>query len=160
MEEALTPQWSPDGTRIAFSGPGEKPPVKLFVKEVGSLESAPTPVGASDRPNFASGWSGNSLGIVSVRTDAVRRDNLWLHRLQDNVDERLALDTEFNESHGRVSPDNRWIAYQTDASGRREVWMASFPPGRSGARYRSEAVRHPNGVTAARRLSTSRTTGG
>ena len=127
-EAAFTPQWSPDGARIAFSGPGEKPPVKLFIKDVGSLATAAR-VGASARPTFASSWSGNGGAIVSVRTDPIARDDLWVHRLQDHVDERLSVDTEFNETHGTVSPDNRWIAYQTDASGRREVWIASFPSG-------------------------------
>jgi hypothetical protein len=28
-----------------------------------------------------------------------------------------------------VSPDNNWIAYVTDESGRDEVWVASFPAG-------------------------------
>jgi len=28
-----------------------------------------------------------------------------------------------------VSPDDRWIAYVTDESGRDEVWVASFPSG-------------------------------
>jgi Tol biopolymer transport system component len=125
---AFTPQWSPDGARIAFSGPGEKPPIKLFIKNVG-IEGTATRAGVSNGPNFASSWSGDGRTIVSVRVDPVNRFDLWIHRLQDQVDERLSLDTEFNESHGRVSPDNRWIAYDTDASGRREVWVASFPSG-------------------------------
>jgi hypothetical protein len=29
-----------------------------------------------------------------------------------------------------VSPDNHWIAYVTDESGRDEVWVASFPAGK------------------------------
>ena len=125
---AFTPQWSPDGTRIAFSGPGEKPPLKLFVKDIASAGAA-TAVGVSNRPAFASGWSDGGRAIVSVRVDPITRDDLWIHRLQDHADERLSIDTPFNETHGRVSPDNRWIAYDTDASGRREVWIASFPSG-------------------------------
>ena len=124
----FTPQWSPDGARIAFSGPGEKPPLKLFIKHIGS-EGAATRVGVSSVPNFASSWSGDGRAIVSVRIDPITRNDLWIHRLQDHVDERLSIDTGFNESHAKVSPDNRWIAYDTDASGRREVWVASFPSG-------------------------------
>ena len=41
----------------------------------------------------------------------------------------LSFNTPFNESHGKVSSDNRWIAYDTDASGKNEVWVASFPSG-------------------------------
>ena len=86
-------------------------------------------VGVSSGANFASSWSGDGRSIVSVRIDPVTRNDLWVHRLQDTLTSACPFDTEFNESHGRVSPDNRWIAYDTDASGRREVWVASFPSG-------------------------------
>jgi Tol biopolymer transport system component len=39
----------------------------------------------------------------------------------------LSVNTTFNESHGRVSPDGRWLAYVTDQSGRDEVWIAMLP---------------------------------
>jgi hypothetical protein len=46
------------------------------------------------------------------------------------MDTRLSFNTPFSESHGRVSPDSRWIAYDSDASGATEVWVASFPSGK------------------------------
>ncbi len=125
---AFTPQWSPDGTRIAFSGPAEHPPVKLFVKGVGNAAAA-TRFGVSKTPNFASSWSGDGRSIVSVRIDPATRNDLWVHRLDDGVDERLPVNTSANEFHGRVSPDSQWIAYQSDAGGQSEVWVASFPSG-------------------------------
>ena len=47
--------------------------------------------------------------------------------MEPGVGEPLSFNTRFNESSGKVSPDNHWIAYVTDASGRDEVWVASFP---------------------------------
>ena len=125
---AFIPQWSPDGTRIVFTGPGEKPPIKLFIKNVANAGPAMS-VGVSRAPNFASSWGGDGRAIVSVRIDSAGRNDLWLHRLDDNVDERLSFNTAFNESNGRISPDSQWIAYDTDASGTSEVWVASFPSG-------------------------------
>jgi hypothetical protein len=37
------------------------------------------------------------------------------------------LNTQFNESEGKFSPDGRWIAYQSNESGRNEVYVAPFP---------------------------------
>ena len=37
------------------------------------------------------------------------------------------LDTPFNESMPSVSPDGRWLAYQSDESGRVEVYVRPFP---------------------------------
>ncbi|HTM58419.1 MAG TPA: protein kinase [Candidatus Udaeobacter sp.] len=35
--------------------------------------------------------------------------------------------TRFSETRGRFSPDGRWIAYDSDQSGRTEVYVRSFP---------------------------------
>ena len=127
---AYTPQWSPDGTRVAFSGPGEGPPPKLFVKNIAEEGPAvrlrtPSPI----LPDFASSWSADGRSVVSVRVDQGGGKDLWVHSLEHGVGEPLPVNTRFNESEAKVSPDNRWIAYVTDASGRDEVWVASFPAG-------------------------------
>jgi serine/threonine protein kinase len=128
---AFTPQWSPDGTRLAFSGPGEKPPPKLFVKDIGHqglavLLTAP----ATTAPDFASSWSADGRSIVTVREDAASGDDLWVHHPENGGAEPLPFNTRFNESLGKVSPDSRWITYVTDESGRDEVWVARFPEGK------------------------------
>jgi serine/threonine protein kinase len=125
---AFTPQWSPDGTRLAFSGPGQSPPPKLFIKTVAGVGAA-SRIGDSATPNFASSWSGDGKSIVSVRIDPATRNDLWVQRLQDTRGEPLPFNTAFNETSGKVSPDGRWIAYVTDKSGQEEVWVANFPSG-------------------------------
>jgi Tol biopolymer transport system component len=128
---AFTPQWSPDSTRVAFSGPGEKPPPKLFVKTVGDQGPAVRLTApATTAPDFASDWSADGHSIVSVRVDPARGNDLWLHDLVRGGGVPLPFNTRFNESLGKVSPDNHWIAYVTDESGREEVWVASFPAGK------------------------------
>src|SRR5262249_58836507 len=37
------------------------------------------------------------------------------------------LHSEFNELHGQLSPDSHWMAYTSDASGQREVYVRDFP---------------------------------
>ncbi|HEY0709152.1 MAG TPA: hypothetical protein VGG33_20245 [Polyangia bacterium] len=128
---AYTPQWSPDSTRVAFSGPGEKPPPKLFVKNIGDQAAAVRLTAPGTiAPDFASGWSADGRSIVSVRFDPRRGTDLWVHDTERGVGEPLPFNTSFNESLGTVSPDNQWIAYVTDESGREEVWVASFPAGK------------------------------
>src|SRR5262249_29653636 len=41
--------------------------------------------------------------------------------------------TEFNEMHAQVAPDSRWVAYDSDETGRSEIYVRSFPPGDGGA---------------------------
>ena len=124
---SYTPQWSPDGSRLIFSGPGQRPPPKMFVRAMSGTAAVSRVGSAEPMPDFASSWIGDS--VVSVRIDPVNRNDLWLHRMSDSSDTRLAVDTAFSESHGKVSPDGHWLAYVTDQSGRDEVWIATFPTG-------------------------------
>ncbi|HEU4522717.1 MAG TPA: protein kinase, partial [Thermoanaerobaculia bacterium] len=108
---AVTPLWSPEGTRIAYSGYGQGPPPKLYVKDMAGRGAAALVVDTR-LPNFASSWSADGGTVVSVRTtDPARKHDLWIQRLQDHVSQPLPLNTPSNESHGKVSPDGRWLAY-------------------------------------------------
>ena len=37
------------------------------------------------------------------------------------------LSTEFNEANAAISPNGAWVAYESDASGRSEVYVRPFP---------------------------------
>jgi eukaryotic-like serine/threonine-protein kinase len=39
----------------------------------------------------------------------------------------MYLQTPFNEHHGRLSADGKWMAYASDESGRWEVYVRAFP---------------------------------
>ena len=41
----------------------------------------------------------------------------------------LLLQSTANEVHGQISPDGRWIAYESDESGAYETYVQSFPKG-------------------------------
>ena len=129
FDEAYTPQLSPDGSRLLFSGPGPAPPPKLFLmSKLGTTE--PTLVAAASVPNFASGWSGDGRSAISVRVDPDNRGlDVWHQLLPKGPEQRLPFNTSSLESQAKVSPDNRWIAFVTDRSGKDEVWVASFPSG-------------------------------
>jgi hypothetical protein len=47
---------------------------------------------------------------------------------------RPYLRTTFNEDMGQFSPDTRWVAFQSDESGRYEVYIATFPEPRGKVR--------------------------
>src|SRR5206468_2101449 len=41
--------------------------------------------------------------------------------------ETTLLESEFENDIPRISPDNRWVAYQSRESGTWEIYLASFP---------------------------------
>ena len=63
--------------------------------------------------------------VVMLRADS--SDDLWLIDTEDATAARPLLDSAVDESAARISPDGRLIAYQTDVTGRVEVYVARFP---------------------------------
>ena len=56
------------------------------------------------------------------------RNDVWTYDVQKKTTGPL-LTSGFNEGWARVSPDGRWIAYVSDESQQREVYVRSFPSG-------------------------------
>jgi hypothetical protein len=54
--------------------------------------------------------------------------DLWALPLQGDAKPIPLLQTPFNEMLARLSPDDRWIAYMSDESGRYEIYVRSFSP--------------------------------
>jgi hypothetical protein len=46
----------------------------------------------------------------------------------------VVVQSAFNEMHAEFSPDGKWIAYTSDNSGRREIYVQAFPPGKERGR--------------------------
>ena len=65
--------------------------------------------------------------------DESRRRDLWVVPLTGGRKPIPFLTTPAQENFGQFSPDDRWIAYVSDESGRREVYVRDFAPDRSPA---------------------------
>ena len=55
--------------------------------------------------------------------------DLWIFPFPGDRKPAVFLQTPFNEECPAFSPDDRWIAYNSDASGRFEVYVRSFSSG-------------------------------
>ena len=52
---------------------------------------------------------------------------MWALPLEGEKKPLEVVRTDFNESQGQFSPDVRWIAYQSDRTGRKEIYLRPFP---------------------------------
>jgi serine/threonine-protein kinase len=117
------PQWSADGTTVAYSvnAPGGK---DIAMR---SLKGGVAPLLAS-RPGtqFASDWlrDGSALLVTDDGGPDGRHDILV--QPADGSAARPYAATDADETAARASPDGRWVAYTSDASGREEVYLDSF----------------------------------
>ncbi len=72
-------------------------------------------------------WSQDGRFILFRRTDSKTGNDVWALPLFGDRKPFPVLQTAFNEDFGQLSPDGRWIVYQSDESGRSEVYVQPFP---------------------------------
>jgi Tol biopolymer transport system component len=112
--------WSPDGRELIFSSSRGGLP-NLYRKIVGGGDDRL--ILKSGESNYAEQWLKD--GSLLFLNDGGKS----FLRLQYGADAKpeTLLKTEYNKDEPRVSPDGRWVAYNSLESGRWEVYVASFP---------------------------------
>ena len=123
------PVWSPDGTRIAFAS-ARSGVSDLYVK---SATGAGTEELLLKSPllKHSSDWSRDGRWLVYTVTDPKTRRDVWVLSMSDRKPQPY-LQTPFNESHAQLSPDGRFMAYESDESGIYEVYVRPFPDANTG----------------------------
>jgi Tol biopolymer transport system component len=126
LSNDLDPIWSPDGMRIVFTS-NRSGNFNLYGK-------ASNNVGAEElvmeKPSIKvpQSWSsdGRFLSYYEVQPKTGR--DLWALDLKDKTGKTFPVaNTEYEETLAQFSPDGHWIAYQTNASGRFEIMVQTFP---------------------------------
>jgi|CZKD01.1.fsa_nt_gi Tol biopolymer transport system component len=122
----LTYVFSPDATRIAVSTLAGMATGGTWIQPTsgsGNQEKLETPVTAST----LSSWSSDGRYIfVSVQNNTTRFD---VYYFDLNGDRKLTpfLNSPANERGAVLSPNGKWLAYDSDESGRYEVYVTAFP---------------------------------
>jgi Tol biopolymer transport system component len=138
--------WTLDGTRIAFQS-NKEGPLNIFWQRAdgsGGLERLTT----SEYNNFPASWSPDGKLLAFVEVHPTTGFDIWVLQLNDRKAKPF-LQTPFNESVPRFSPDGRWLAYISNESGRWEIYVQSYPgPGgkwQISTEGGTEPVWNPNG---------------
>ncbi len=120
------PQWFPGDKRILYFG------VKNGRGDIFELPSGGTGQArvliSDDREKRPSDISRDGQWVVfnSVGGPVTGGMDIWAWSASDKK-ARPWLATPFAELCARLSPDGKWIAYQSDESGRMEVYVRAFP---------------------------------
>jgi Tol biopolymer transport system component len=115
------PVWTPDGSRLFFRIDAHGPPdiAQMVVGSPGSERSLLIEPGVQQPENV----SQDGRRLVFLENAATTAD-IWLMSLDGEPRPTPWLRSAFNERNPRFSPDGRWIAYDSDESGTREVYVA------------------------------------
>jgi eukaryotic-like serine/threonine-protein kinase len=72
-------------------------------------------------------WSADGRFLVYQEDGAQGQTDIWMLSLADRKSTRV-IAGPFNEQEAALSPDGRWIAYTSNESGLRQVYVQTMPP--------------------------------
>jgi Tol biopolymer transport system component len=121
------PIWSPDGTQIVFASLAKKV-TDLFRRPVagGTIEL----LLETDQPKAATDWSTDGRFLLYRSFDPKTGWDIWALPMDSHGSpgtQFTVLRTTFDETNGQLAPDGKWVAYQSNETGRFEVYVRPFP---------------------------------
>jgi eukaryotic-like serine/threonine-protein kinase len=118
------PLWSPDGKRIVFTSDREVAPgLYLRPADGAGEEELLLGVGSVSGP---SSWSPDGRHLMFVFLDPKTGLDLQVLPMTGDRKPWSFLNSRFGEGGGEFSPDGKWVAYESDESERREVYIRPF----------------------------------
>jgi eukaryotic-like serine/threonine-protein kinase len=125
--DEIFPQWTADGTRIAF---GTRTGTIFWKSSDGSGPREELTHG--EYPRYPASFSRDGTRLAFVEIHPSRRRDIWLMPLDGDRRPEPLVATDADERDARFSPDGQWLAYVSDETGRDEVFIR--PIGSRGGR--------------------------
>jgi serine/threonine protein kinase/Tol biopolymer transport system component len=124
------PSWTPDGSAIAFNSTREPPGIYLQPAEVNGSARLLLQREREGAGQFPASWSPDGRVLSFVASSFRTASDLWT--LERDGKSTPLLSTPADERSLRLSPDGRWLTYQSNVSGQPEVYVRPYPgPGRT-----------------------------
>ncbi|MDA2928116.1 protein kinase, partial [Acidobacteria bacterium AH-259-G07] len=118
------PIWTPDGQRVAFTSRRDGGQGNLFWKRADGTGQAER-LTTSSNLQIATAFSPQGEVLIFAEYDSRSLFDIWMLPLDGEP--RSFLHTPFQELKAVVSPDGRWMAYHSNESGQREVYVQAYP---------------------------------
>jgi eukaryotic-like serine/threonine-protein kinase len=123
----LYPQWSPDSKQVAFSSTRGGKQEDMYIKPVGGGSSEQLVLGGEGNKE-PDRWSADGRYIlydfVGKQTQAT---DIWALPLFGDRKPFPVIQTPGVDYYGMFSADGKWVAYDSDESGRAEIYVVPFP---------------------------------
>ncbi len=128
------PVWTPDGNKIAF------PSIRggTLVDIVWKTTDKSAPAESLLKENIDEGmksythqpqdWSHDSRYLLFATSPGLDIGwDIMIMDMENNKKISKFIATEHSERHPRISPDDNWLAYEANETGRKEIYITKFP---------------------------------
>jgi len=119
------PEWTPDGSRVLYRR--NVPAGNGYVMRAADRGSGETPVPMPHVPvnELVMAPDGRTL-LGRAASGVANSQDLWWWTLSDTTPHHFTESPEF-ETGARFSPDGKWVAYNAETAGLRELYVSPFP---------------------------------
>ena len=117
--------WTPDGTKLLHMSDRHGPFDLVWKPPDGSAEEEP--LFTSEYDKYPMTVSPDGKVLIFLQTHPETRADIWLLPLEGEKTPQALVHTHFDERIAALSPNGRWLAYQSDESGRFDVYVQAFP---------------------------------
>lgn len=133
LEPGTAPVWSADGEQLIF--------ISIYNNQEALFRRRADGTGAAellvDRARAPESWSSlnQAFSFITLVGPSGDRGNydIWTYSLRDKKATPLISIPVSAQSGSRFSPDGRWMAYESNETGRAEIWVEPLP--RTGQRF-------------------------
>ena len=118
------PRWSPDGKQIAYTS--RQKGGGLYVKELGASGIGTLLLDSPGIKETMGAWSQDGQYIAYVNRTGPQED-IWILPISGEKKEFPFIEAPGVQNKPVFSPDGKWLAYQSNESGKYEIYVVSFP---------------------------------
>ena len=118
---ASGPVWAPDGRKVCYDSA-----LEVLCQAADGSSPAQTMFKVDGLRNVKSISGDGKQLLLEVRSPETR-DDIMIATLGAPAEVRPLIQTNFQEFSPVLSPDGRWLAYDSNESGRAEVYVRPFP---------------------------------
>jgi Tol biopolymer transport system component len=121
--------WSPDGVRIAFASnrSGNNNVYQKPASGAGREELLVTAAPQDVPDRSPSDWSLDGRYLLYRTQSSRTRYDVWAWALDGSTPTFPIAQTDADDRDGQFSPDGKWVAFESDESGRFEIYVQRFP---------------------------------
>jgi serine/threonine-protein kinase len=143
-----SPVWAPDGQRLFWSRESPNPNLMVQAADGTGLPERLTDTKGSGGGQFPTSISKDGKHLLLIQNVARAGQDIAMLPVGGPAvgagatlrSPELLIHTPASELNPEVSPDGHWLAYQSDKSGRFEIYVSSFPDVIAGGRNSSRVV--------------------
>jgi Tol biopolymer transport system component len=138
--DSFSPVWSADGKWIVYS---KGAPSGNIYRRTSDGRTTDERLTSSSHSQLAAAVSPDGKSLLFEDYDPASAGDIWTLTLPEGPTTTLPtarpfVKTQFIESWPEFSPDGRWVVYESNESGRYEVYVRSFPDGDRTSRVSTE----------------------